>query len=258
MMAHTFSRLLKAKESRGAGYLVLIDPDTLADARLGSYIRSASAAGADGFLVGGSLLLTNALGEQLKTIKASTELPVVLFPGSLFQISPHADAILYLVLISGRNPDHLIGNHVVAAPILRSMKLETISTGYMLIGTGKTTSAEFMSNTKPIPNHKPDIAVAHAIAAEMMGMACLYLDAGSGADEPVSDAIIAGIRRYSALPMIIGGGIRTPEAAAQKVTAGASFVVTGTATESQDSTNTIRRFADAIHAAGGSTKRRTS
>ncbi len=256
-MADTFSKLLQVKESRGAGYLVLIDPDTLSDEHLDSYVRSATAAGADGFLVGGSLMLSNALGAQLNVIKANTRLPVVLFPGSLFQISPEADAILYLVLISGRNPDHLIGNHVVAAPILRQMKLETISTGYMLIGTGKTTSAEFMSNTKPIPNHKPDIAVAHALAAEMMGIACLYLDAGSGADEPVSSAMIAGIRRHSKLPMIIGGGIRTPEAAAEKVKAGATFVVTGTATEAQDSTETIRRMAEAIHAAGSASTRRT-
>jgi phosphoglycerol geranylgeranyltransferase len=192
-------------------------------------------------------MLTNALHEQLKIIKANTDLPVVLFPGSLFQISPFADAILYLVLISGRNPDHLIGNHVVAAPIIRSMKLETISTGYMLIGAGKVTSAEFMSNTKPIPNHKPDIGVAHALAAEMMGISCLYLDSGSGADEPVSDVMIAGIRKHSTLPMIIGGGIRTPEAAALKIAAGASFVVTGTATESADSMGLMRQFAEAIH-----------
>lgn len=256
-MAHTFSRLLEAKKRRGAGYLVLIDPDTLADAHLGSYVRSASEAGADGFLVGGSLMLTNSLDDQLRTIKSNTELPVVLFPGSLFQISPVADAILYLVLISGRNPEHLIGNHVVAAPIIRSMKLETISTGYMLIGTGKTTSAEFMSNTKPIPGHKPDIAVAHAIAAEMMGIACLYLDSGSGADEPVSDAMIAGIAKYSALPMIIGGGIRTPDVAMRKVASGASFVVTGTATESQTSMDVIRQFADAVHSAAMPGERKT-
>ena len=226
---------------------MLVDPDTLSEAHLAGYIRSASKAGADGFLVGGSLMLTNALGEQLTTIKANTDRPVILFPGSLFQISPIADAILYLVLISGRNADHLIGNHVIAAPIIRSMNLETISTGYMLIGTGRTTSAEFMSNTKPIPNHKPDIAVAHAIAAEMMGMACLYLDAGSGADEPVSDAIIAGIAKHSRLPMIVGGGILTPDDAAHRISAGASFIVTGTATETRDAQDAIRRFADAIH-----------
>lgn len=256
-MPPAFSRLLAARDANGAAYLVLIDPDMLADAHLASYVRSASEAGADGFLVGGSLVLSNDLHGQLKAIKANTTLPVVLFPGSLFQISAHADAILYLVLISGRNPDHLIGNHVVAAPIIRSMKLETISTGYMLIGAGKTTSAEFMSNTRPIPNHKPDIAVAHAIAAEMMGMACLYLDAGSGADEPVSDAMIGGIRKHCGLPMIIGGGIRTPETAARKVAAGASFIVTGTATESQESATLIRRFAEAIHSTRTMPNRRT-
>lgn len=256
-MSTAFSRLLSAREAHGAAYLVLIDPDTLADTHLSSYVRSAAQAGADGFLVGGSLMLSNDLGGQLTTIKANTTLPVILFPGSLFQISPVADAILYLVLISGRNPDHLFGNHVVAAPVIRSMKLETISTGYMLIGAGKMTSAEFMSNTKPIPNHKPDIAVAHALAAEMMGMACLYLDAGSGADEPVSDAMIGGIRKHCALPVIVGGGIRTPETASRKVAAGASFIVTGTATESQDSATLIRRFAEAIHTARATSARRT-
>ena len=255
-MPTAFSRLLAARDTTGAAYLVLIDPDTLVDAHLDRYVRSATESGADGFLVGGSLMLSNDLHGQLKTIKANTALPVVLFPGSLFQISPFADAILYLVLISGRNPDHLIGNQVVAAPIIRSMKLETISTGYMLISAGRVTSAEFMSNTKPIPNHKPDIAVAHAMAAEMMGMACLYLDAGSGADEPVSDAMIGGIRRHCSLPMIVGGGIRTPEEASRKVAAGASFIVTGTATESNDSAALIRRFAEAIHSTRSSATRR--
>lgn len=256
-MPSAFSRLLAARDVTGAAYLVLIDPDTLANAHLDRYVRSATEAGADGFLVGGSLMLSNDLHGQLKTMKANTTLPVVLFPGSLFQISPLADAILYLVLISGRNPDHLIGNHVVAAPVIRSMNLETISTGYMLIGAGKVTSAEFMSNTKPIPNHKPDIAVAHAMAAEMMGMACLYLDAGSGADEPVSDAMIGGIRKHCRLPMIVGGGIRTPETAARKVAAGASFIVTGTATESDNSAALIKRFAEAVHSTRPMPDRRT-
>ena len=255
-MPSALIRLLAARDASGAAYLVLIDPDTLADAHLSSYVRSATEAGADGFLVGGSLLLSNDLNGQLTTIKANTTLPVVLFPGSLFQISAVADAILYLVLISGRNPDHLFGNHVVAAPVIRSMNLETISTGYMLISAGRVTSAEFMSNTKPIPNHKPDIAVAHSMAAEMMGMACLYLDAGSGADEPVSDAMIGGIRRHCSLPMIVGGGIRTPEEASRKVAAGASFIVTGTATESNDSAALIRRFAEAIHSTRSSATRR--
>lgn len=243
----TFERLSQIREERGAGYLILLDPDKIDENRLPSFVRNATEAGVDGFLVGGSLMMTNEFDKHLAVIKRNTTVPVVIFPGSLFQVSSVADAILFLVLISGRNPEHLIGNQVLAAPIIRKMGLEAISTAYMLIGTGKTTSAEFISNTKPIPDHKPDIAVAHALAAETIGMKCLYLDAGSGADIPVPDGMIKAIAGRCSLPMIVGGGIRTPEGAAQKVAAGASFVVTGTITEEQDDSRTIRRFAEAVH-----------
>jgi putative glycerol-1-phosphate prenyltransferase len=160
-----------------------------------------------------------------------------------------ADAILFLLLISGRNPEHLIGNQVTAAPIIKRIGLEAISTGYMLIEAGKTTSAEFMSNTKPIPQNKPDIAVAHALAAEFIGMKLLYLDSGSGADFPVPDEMIQKIAKHSSLPMIIGGGIRNPEVAREKVKAGASFVVTGTINEQNSNHSLVREFAEAVHSA---------
>ncbi len=243
----TFERLSQIREERGAGYLILLDPDKIDDDKLPSFVRNATEAGVDGFLVGGSLLMSNEFDKHLAAVKRNTTVPVVIFPGSLFQVSSVADAILFLVLISGRNPEHLIGNQVLAAPIIRKMGLEAISTAYMLIGTGKTTSAEFISNTKPIPDHKPDIAVAHALAAETIGMKCLYLDAGSGADIPVPDGMIRAIAGRCSLPMIVGGGIRTPEEAAQKVAAGASFVVTGTITEEQNDSRTIRKFAEAVH-----------
>lgn len=243
----TFEKLLETRKTRGAGYLVLIDPDKIDHARLPSFVRDATEAGADGFLVGGSLLLSNEIDKLIQLIKSNTSLPVVIFPGSLFQVSPVADAILFLLLISGRNPDHLIGNQVTAAPIIKRMGLEAISTGYMLIEAGKTTSAEFMSNTKPIPHNKPDIAVAHALAAEFIGMKLLYLDAGSGADFPVPDEMIAKIAKYSSLPVIVGGGIRTPDAARDKVKAGASFVVTGTVNEQNSHHSLVREFAEAVH-----------
>lgn len=246
---NTFERLTRIREERGAGYLILIDPDKIAEEKLPGFVRQATEAGVDGFLVGGSLMMTNAFEKLLGLVKRNTTVPVVIFPGSLFQVSSLADAILFLVLISGRNPEHLIGNQVLAAPIIKKMGLESISTGYMLIGTGRATSAEFMSNTKPIPNHKPDIAVAHALAAELIGMKCLYLDAGSGADQPVSDEMIAAIRKRSSLPMIVGGGIRTAEEARRKVSAGASFVVTGTILEEDNDPTMIRQFAQTIHSA---------
>lgn len=245
----TFERLLEIRELRGAGYFILLDPDKVDEETLPSFVRNATEAGVDGFLVGGSLMMTHEFEKQLTVVKNNTTVPVIIFPGSLFQVSPLADAILFLVLISGRNPEHLIGNQVLAAPIIKKMKLEAISTGYMLIGTGTMTSAEFISNTKPIPQHKPDIALAHALAAETIGMKCLYLDAGSGADQPVSDEMIRLLAKRSSLPMFIGGGIRTPEEAQRKVLAGASFVVTGTVIEERGHATTIRQFAKAVHTA---------
>ena len=163
------------------------------------------------------------------------------------QVSSIADAILFLVLISGRNPEHLIGSQVIAAPIIRRSGLEPISTGYMLIEAGNTTSAEFMSNTKPIPRDKADIAVAHALAAEIIGMKILYLDAGSGANASVPEEMLRAIASNCALPVIVGGGIRTPEEARRKVEAGASFVVTGTVTEHNNHHSFIKEFAEAVH-----------
>lgn len=243
----TLERLLKIREERGAGYLILLDPDKMEMEALPSFVRSATESGVDGFLVGGSLMMSDGFEEHLRIIKRNTTVPVIIFPGSLFQVSSVADAILFLILISGRNPEHLIGNQVLAAPVIRRMGLEPISTGYMLIGTGKVTSAEFMSNSKPIPAHKPDIAVAHALAAEIIGMKLLYLDSGSGADQSVPEEMLRAITRHCRLPMIVGGGIRTAEEAAQKVAAGAAFVVTGTINEQNAHGDVVREFAQAIH-----------
>ncbi len=243
----TIQRLLDIRARRGAGYIVLIDPDKVEAGQLPRLVEHATEAGADAFLVGGSLMVRDQFDAVLKLVKNSTTLPVIIFPGSLFQISPVADAILYLVLVSGRNPDHLIGNQVVAAPMLKAMGLEPISTAYMLVEGGATTSAEFMSGTRPLPRNKPDIAVAHALAAEFIGMKLLYFDAGSGADHPVSDAIVRSVAHASSLPIVVGGGIRTPEEAHRKVQAGASFVVTGTIIEEQGHHSILREFADAVH-----------
>jgi putative glycerol-1-phosphate prenyltransferase len=244
----TYERLIKVRKERGAGYFVLLDPDKNNREMLPSFIREATEAGVDGFLVGGSLMLSNDFEDHLKTIKQNTSVPVIIFPGSIMQVSSVADAILFLVLISGRNPDYLIGNQVLAAPIVRRSGLEALSTGYMLIEAGNTTSAEFMSNTKPIPRDKPDIALAHALAAEIIGMKLLYLDAGSGARESVSEDMLRTIAQRCSLPIIVGGGIRTPDEARKKVEAGASFVVTGTVTEENNHHSFIREFAEAVHA----------
>lgn len=238
---------MSIKRDRGAGYLILIDPDKIVRDKLPAFVRESTEAGADGFLVGGSLMSTDEFDIVLRMIKSSTTLPVVIFPGSLFQVSSSADAILFLILISGRNPEYLIGHQVIASPIIKKIGLEAISTGYMLIESGRTTSAEFISNTKPIPRDKPDIAVAHALAAEFIGMKFLYLDAGSGADVAIPDEMVRNISKASSLPIIIGGGIRTTEDARKKVEAGASFIVTGTIIEENSHGRLVREFAEAVH-----------
>jgi phosphoglycerol geranylgeranyltransferase len=197
---------------------------------------------------------TDEFEHHLTMIKQNTSVPVIIFPGSIMQVSSVADAILFLILISGRNPEHLIGSQVIAAPLIRRSGLEPISTGYMLIEGGNTTSAEFMSNTKPIPRDKTDIAVAHALAAEIIGMKLVYLDAGSGANASVPEEMIRAIARTCSLPMIVGGGIRTPEDARRKVEAGASFIVTGTITEHNNHRSFIREFAEAVHSQASLTR----
>ena len=246
-MNSTYHKLLNSSKSKGAAHLVLVDPDKIDGKLFPHFIEEATRAGVDGFLVGGSLVLADTFEDCIKSIKKHTEVPVVIFPGSVQQISKEADAILYLSLLSGRNAEHIIGSQVTAAPIIRKMGLEAISTAYMLVESGKTTSAEFMSNTKPLPRNKPDIAVAHALAAEYMGFKLLYLEAGSGAEQSVPEEMISAVALYSAVPLIVGGGIRTPEDARKKVTAGAKFVVTGNVLENNGSGNLIKELADAIH-----------
>jgi len=243
----TWEKLLNIKAERGAGFFILIDPDKQSLEEGIKLAVEAEKEDADGIFIGGSLLSTSIFNNLIKSIKEHIQIPVIIFPGGVQQVSPYADAILFMSVISGRNADLLIGQHVMAAPIVKMSGLETIATGYMLIESGKVTSVEFMSNTKPIPRDKTDIAVAHGLAAEFLGMKLLYLEAGSGAVHPVPDEMIAGMANICNLPMIVGGGIKTPEIARQKVKAGASFIVTGNVLEENRNNGMIAEFAQAIH-----------
>jgi phosphoglycerol geranylgeranyltransferase len=240
-------RLLQIRDEKGAGYLVLIDPDKQSKEEAIELARICAEAGVDALLIGGSLMFTHIMDELIKGIKAESSLPVIIFPGGTRQLSPYADAMLFLSLISGRNANHIIGEQVLAAPIIRSMKLEAISTAYMLIESGNITSAQFLSDTRPIPREKPDISMAHALAAEYLGMRMVYLEAGSGAQLSVPVEHIVALRRYINIPIMVGGGIRTPEDAAAKVAAGASFIVTGNIIEKRREPAFIRELAQAIH-----------
>jgi phosphoglycerol geranylgeranyltransferase len=250
MHMSVYSYLKKVIREKGAGYLPLLDPDRLEAKKLIHMAVNLEAAGVDALLMGSSLLLSATMDRILQDIKKEINVPVIIFPGSLNQVSQYADAILFLSLISGRNPDRLIGDQVKAAPAIKEYGLEPISTGYLLIESGNTTSAQFMSNTMPIPRDKPDIAMAHALAAEYLGMKMVYLEAGSGAKHPVPDATVQSVSQYVSIPAIVGGGIRRPEVAAQKVKAGASLIVTGNILEKKGGMKLVKEFCSAIHVRG--------
>jgi len=223
---------------------VLIDPDKQDLSKTALTAKKSQEGNADMILIGGSLISGN-IDVFVDVIKQNTNLPVVLFPGSILQISPKADGILLLSLISGRNPDLLIGNHVLAAPYLKKSSLEIISVGYILIDGGKKTSVEYMSNTKPIPADKPDIIVATAMAGEMLGNKAVYLEAGSGALNHVRYDVIKKVKENIDIPLIVGGGIKDTESVNNICQAGANVIVIGNAFEKRS--DLIRSFADIIH-----------
>ncbi|MEW6754385.1 MAG: geranylgeranylglyceryl/heptaprenylglyceryl phosphate synthase [Candidatus Latescibacterota bacterium] len=249
MRRTVWEHLLGVRQRRGAGYLTLLDPDRLGLDELEERAAACAEAGADAILVGTSLSMVVDHSVVYERIKRVVEIPVITFPGSGSHVSPLADAILFLSVVSGRNPELLIGEHVRTAPLLRRCGVEVISTAYMLIESGTLTSVQFMSNTLPIPRHKPDIAIAHALAAEYIGMKLLYLEAGSGAALPVSDEMISAVAGHVSMPVVAGGGIRAPQAARAKVEAGASFVVTGNAVEDRRTAplTLLREMSAAVH-----------
>lgn len=240
--------LAEGKRRGNKKFAVLVDPDQMRLDNLDAVLRLALEAQADYFFIGGSLVVDDQMNFCLDTLRRETNLPLVLFPGSPQQINYKADAILLLSLISGRNPDLLIGQHVLAAPILRKSGLEIVPTGYMLIDGGKPTTASYISNTQPIPADKPEIAYCTALAGEMLGLKTIYMDAGSGAKNPIPEAVVAAVGRNIDIPVIVGGGIRTPERAYSSAKAGADVVVVGNALEKDP--QLIVDIAAAIRSAG--------
>jgi phosphoglycerol geranylgeranyltransferase len=226
-----YQQLVAAKAAGQKQVAVLIDPDGMKAGHLGRLLDLAEETGIDAFFLGGSLIMNNVLDACISEIKSRCRVPTVLFPGNSLQISYRADAILLLSLISGRNPDLLIGKHVETAAFLKASPLEIVSTGYMLIDGGVPTSVSYMSNTTPIPSGKIDIAVCTAMAGELLGLKTIYMDAGSGALHPISEETIRAVSQTISAPLIVGGGIRTPEKARANAAAGADLQVVGTALE---------------------------
>lgn len=177
------------------------------------------------------MVISSHLDECIQQIKSACDIPVILFPGSPSQVSRYADALLYLSLISGRNPELLIGQHVISAPFVKQSGLEIMPTGYMVVDGGAPTTVSYISNAAPIPADKAEIAMCTAMAGEMLGMKLIYMDAGSGAKQPITEQMIEKVARHIEVPLIVGGGITEAEKAYLNCKAGADVIVVGNAIE---------------------------
>lgn len=228
-------------------FAVLIDPDEVGPVELKRLVELGLESHVDYFFVGGSLVIGDAMDMTIRNLKEHSPIPVVIFPGSIMQVNPHADALLFLSLISGRNPELLIGNQVLAAPYVKKSGIEAIPTGYILVDGGAPTTVSYISNTTPIPSDKPEIAACTAMAGELLGMQLMYMDAGSGAKRPIPTEVIHAVRKHTDVPIIVGGGIKTPEKAYENCNAGADIIVVGNAIEKD--TSLIQEIAFAIHSA---------
>jgi putative glycerol-1-phosphate prenyltransferase len=242
---HIYKSLEERKKQGKKSFAVLIDPDKVDEAQLDQLITLSITANVDYLFVGGSLVISNHLDEVIRQIKNNCQIPVILFPGSANHISKHADALLYLSLISGRNPELLIGQHVVSAPFIKKSGLEVMPTGYMVIDGGAPTTVSYISNASPIPADKNEIAMCTAMAGEMLGMKLIYMDAGSGAKTPINENMIQQVADNITVPLIVGGGITEPEKAYINCKAGADVIVIGNAIEKNPSL--IEEMAAAIH-----------
>ncbi|SFC55059.1 putative glycerol-1-phosphate prenyltransferase [Flexibacter flexilis DSM 6793] len=230
-----FQKLIQNKQLGKKSFAVLIDPDKVNMHRLSDMVAQCHAHEVAYFFVGGSLIASDGLHSLVTRLKELSDIPVVLFPGSNLHLVFEADAILFLSLISGRNPEFLIGQHVAAAPLLKKSKLEIWPTGYMLVDSGVQTTVSYISNTTPIPYDKNSVAACTAMAGEMLGLKLMYLDAGSGAQKPVSARMIAAVTKATDTPLIVGGGITNAQAARSALEAGADVIVVGNGIEKDPS-----------------------
>jgi phosphoglycerol geranylgeranyltransferase len=242
-----YKYLLDILKEKGAGYFVLIDPDQKNHGKIEDFVETANNSDVDALLVGGSLMMDSRNHERVAEVKRISKVPIIFFPGGALQLNQYYDAMFFMSILSGRNPHYLIGEQVIAAPVVKDIDIETIPMGYILIEGGTTTTVEFMSSTKPIPMNRPDITIAHCLAAQYLGKKMVYLEAGSGAKYPISNDTISAVKNQIEIPVIVGGGIKTPEAAKERVAAGADFIVTGTVTEKRNNLSLMKEFADSIH-----------
>lgn len=227
-------------------YWVLLDPDDYSIKRGAEVAKQAESCGANAILIGGSLLYNDYFDKFVKSVSEVVGIPVILFPGDSSQVSGYADGILFTSLLSGRNSDFLIGEQVKGAARVKANNIEPIPTAYLLVESGKVTSVEFMSNTRPLPRDKPGIAAMHALAAQYMGQRLIYLEAGSGAKYSVPPTIIEAVKKQVDIPVIVGGGIRDSETVLEKLNAGADIIVTGNILNNENGLELMKEIAKTI------------
>lgn len=242
-----YNSFIEKKAKGTKSFAVLVDPDKVTPTNIADLTAKCTEAKVDYLFLGGSLVITTHLDEVIQQIKATCDIPVILFPGSPSQVSRYADALLYLSVISGRNPELLIGQHVISAVPVKKSGLEVISTGYMVVDGGAPTTVSYISNTTPLPADKDDIAMCTAMAGEMLGNKVIYMDAGSGARKPITESMIHRVASQVDIPIIVGGGIKDAEKAYLNCKAGADIIVVGNAIEKD--TSIIKEIADAVHTA---------
>ena len=246
MMGPIETRLNASIAEKGCLFIVLLDPDMGTDAFIDAGLEAVEQ-GVDALFVGGSFIGNTGFPEMTSRLSKESKVPVVLFPGGASQVTPGPDAILFTSLLSGRNPQYLIDEQVKGAVLVKAYGLEPLPTAYLLIESGKTTAVEYISQTKPIPADKPIITAAHALAAQMMGQRWVYLEAGSGAERPVPSSMVAHVREFCNLNILVGGGIKTPEAAEERAKFGAHGIVIGTAYEKIRDKSLLKEIGEAIH-----------
>lgn len=245
MVNRIYQSIADKKKEGKKSFAVLIDPDKVDEQKIAELVMLTTEAKVDYLLVGGSLVISNHLDEVVLQIKKQSNIPVILFPGTPSQVTRYADALLYLSLISGRNPELLIGQHVISAPFVKKSGLEIMSTGYMVIDGGAPTTVSYISNATPIPADKNEIAMCTAMAGEMLGMKLIYMDAGSGARRAITEAMIEKVSSVIEIPLVVGGGINDPEKAYRNCKAGADVIVVGNAIEKDPTL--IREISAAVH-----------
>jgi len=246
-MNKIFKKIQTIKEQRGAVSFALIDPDKKNNNFIEQYIEKVNMSDFDVILVGGSLIIDNFYEERISLIKSHTDKPIILFPGSSMQITDKVDAMLYISLLSGNNPQYLIGEHIQTAGLIYNLNIETISTGYILIDGGKSSSVAAISKTIPLPSKKYDIITAHALAGQYLGMNMIYLETGSGAKNTVEPNLIKYMKEKLKIPFIVGGGIDNIEKTKQLIDAGAEYLVIGSAIENNNNINKLIEINQEIH-----------